>query len=362
MKQGVAMKRGLAVYPLVIVTVLLLIPSAWATWGTSFRNMGKAPTPGVPACVQYAAGQVECIAQNQNHTLMVNEYKNGAWSDWTNLAGAVSSDPTCVSDNNNNLVCGVRSAANSLVATVFDGTSWSAFIDSKAQIFSDASCAPIRQGKVLCAARGVAGSLTTSTLDTTAKTWGKVSNVAATLTSAPSCASDNDRDVICAMNALVTATNDTIVVNRFDGAKWEGFLTLQGSISGTSPYCTPLGTKGQVVCFDRANNLGIYANMFKSGSWATTNWTGWRGITGGNIGPRVSCAMTTAGALACGVRYVPDSMMYAATFDGTTWSAFAKVGTKPIWDGPSCATLSSGKAICAVVGMANNQAGSVTGP
>lgn len=79
MKQGVAMKRGLAVYPLVIVTVLLLIPSAWATWGTSFRNMGKAPTPGVPACVQYAAGQVECIAQNQNHTLMVNEYKNGAW-------------------------------------------------------------------------------------------------------------------------------------------------------------------------------------------------------------------------------------------------------------------------------------------
>jgi hypothetical protein len=292
---------------------------------------------------------------------MVNEYKAGAWSDWVNLPGAVSSDPSCIGDNNNNVVCGVRSATNSLVATIFDGTTWSAFIDSTAQIFSDASCAPIRLGKVLCVSRGLGGSMTTSTLDTTAKTWSKVSNVAATLTSAPSCAPDKDRDVICAMNAQVTATNDTIVVNRFDGAKWEGFLTLQGSISGSSPYCTPLGTKGQVVCFDRASNLAMYANMFKSGTWATSNWTGWRNITGGNMGPRVSCGITTVGTIACGFRYVPDSSMYGATFDGTTWSTFVKVGPKPIWDGPSCATLSSAKVICAVVGI-NNQAASVTGP
>src|SRR5215471_6090672 len=95
MKQGIAMKRGLAVCALVMVTVLLSVPSAWATWGTSFRNMGKAATPGVPACIQFAAGQVECVAQSQNHTLMVNEYKSGAWSDWTELPGAVSSDPAC---------------------------------------------------------------------------------------------------------------------------------------------------------------------------------------------------------------------------------------------------------------------------
>jgi hypothetical protein len=163
------------------------------------------------------------------------------------------------------------------------------------------------------------------------------------------------------MNALVTPANDTIVVNRFDGAKWEGFLTLQGGISGSSPSCTPLGVKGQVVCFDRASNLIIYANMFKSGIWATTNWTGWRAITGGNIGPRVSCGMTTAGHLACGVLYVPDSFMYAATFDGTSWTSFGKVGTKPASAGPACAALSSGKAICAVVGL-NNQASSSTGP
>ena len=355
------MKRELAVYALVGVAALLLIPSAWATWGTSFRNMGKAPTPGVPNCVQYAAGQVECVTQNANHTLMVNEYKSGAWSDWTNLSGGVSSDPACTNANDNTVVCGVRSATNSLVATVFDGTTWSAFVDSTAQIFSDVSCAPIRAGKVLCAGRGLAGSFTTSIFTTATMTWGKVSNVAATLTSAPSCASDNDRDVICAMNALVTPTNDTIVVNRFDGAKWEGFLTLQGGISGTSPYCTSLQVKGEVVCFDRANNLAFYWNMFKGGQWANSNWTGWRGLTGGNFGPRASCGITTAGTIACAFRYVPDSMMYAATFDGTTWSTFTKVGPKPIWDGPSCSALSAGKTICAVVGI-NNQVGSVTGP
>jgi hypothetical protein len=116
-----------------------------------------------------------------------------------------------------------------------------------------------------------------------------------------------------------------------------------------------------VVCFDRAYNTAIYANMFKSGIWQNSNWTGWRGITGGSIGPRVSCAMPSAGSLACGILYLVDSFMYAATFDGTNWSSFAKMGTKPIIAGPACGVLSSGKVLCAVVGL-NNQALSTTGP
>jgi len=115
------------------------------------------------------------------------------------------------------------------------------------------------------------------------------------------------------------------------------------------------------VCFDRANNLAIYANLFKSGLWSNSSWTGWHGITGGNIGPRVSCAMPSAGKLACGLLYVPDSFMYAGTFDGTTWTSFAKVGSKPMAFGPACATLANGKVICAAVGL-NSQAASVTGP
>lgn len=361
MKQGVAVKSGPVVYLLVIVTSLLLIPSASATW-SGFRSMGTTVTLGDPSCVQLAAQDVVCVAQSQQSTLMANRFTNNAWSGWTNLAGAVSSDPSCVNDGTGHAVCGVRSGTTgTLVATVFDGTNWSAFIDSNGQIFSGPSCALLRSTKVLCAARSLSSGLANSLLNTATSTWGSFKIVAATLTSAPGCANDNNGDVICAMNALVTATNDTIVVNRFDGSKWEGFLTLQGGISGSSPSCTSIGVKGQVVCFDRANNLAIYANLFKSGLWSTTNWTGWRGITGGNIGPRVGCAMPSAGKLACGVLYVPDSFMYTATFDGTNWTAFAKVGVKPMAAGPACATLANGKVICAAVGL-NSQAVSLTGP
>jgi hypothetical protein len=361
MKQGVATKTGPAVYLVVVLTGLLLIPSAWATWGTSFRSLGKTSTIGEPSCVELAAKQVVCVAQSPQSTLMANLFSNSAWSGWTNLAGAVSSDPSCLNDGTGNVVCGVRSGTNSLVVTVFDGTTWSAFIDSKGQIFSAPSCALLRNTKVLCAARSQTSGLGNALFTTTTSTWGSFKSVAATLTSGPGCAGDNDGDVICAMNGLPTAGNDTIIVNRFDGAKWEGFLTLQGSISGSSPSCTPLGVKGQVVCFDRANNLAIYYNLFKSGTWGNSNWTGWHGITGGNIGPRVSCAMPSAGSLACGILYVPDSFMYAATFDGTNWTSFTKVGTKPISGGPACAGFASGQVLCTVVGL-NNQAGSVTGP
>jgi hypothetical protein len=345
---------------LVFATTLLLIPSASATW-SGFRTMGSTPTIGEPYCVQLATQQVVCVARSQTSTLMANEFNNNAWSGWTNLPGLVTSDPSCVNDGAGNVVCGVRSGTNTLVATVFNGKKWSAFIDSKGQIFSSPSCALLRNTKVLCAARSLTSALGNALLNTATSTWGTFKTVTAMLTSGPGCAGDNDGDVICAMNGLPTAGNDTIIANRFDGSKWEGFLTLQGGISGSSPSCTPLGVKGQVVCFDRANNLGIYANQFNSGIWENQNWTGWRLITGGNIGPRVSCAMTSPGSLACGILYVVDSFMYAATYNGTTWSSFTKVGAKPISAGPACAAFSSGKVTCAAVGL-NNQGVSATGP
>jgi hypothetical protein len=354
------MKPRIFAYLAVFAVTLLLIPSASATW-SGFRGMGTTPTIGEPSCVQLAVQQVVCVTRSQQSTLMANQFSSNAWSGWTNLAGLVTSDPSCVNDGTGNVVCGVRSGTNTLVARVFNGKKWSTVIDSKGQIFSPPSCAVLRNTKVLCAARSQTSALGNALLNTTTSTWGTFKTVAAMLTSGPGCANDNDGDVICAMNALVTPTNDTIIVNRFDGAKWEGFLTLQGSISGSSPSCTPLGVKGQVVCFDRASNLALYANKFNSGIWQNSNWTGWGYIGAGNIGPRVSCAMSSPGALACGVLYVVDSFMYAATYNGSSWSAFAKVGTKPISGGPACAQLSSGKVTCAVVGL-NNQGLSTTGP
>jgi hypothetical protein len=354
------MKHRILAYLVVMASTLLLIPFASATW-SGFRTMGTTPTIEEPSCAQLAAQEVVCVVRSQQSTLMANEFASGVWSGWTSLPGVVTSNPSCLNDGAGNIVCGVRSATNTLVATVFNGTKWSAYIDSKGPIFSAPSCALLRSTKVLCAARSLTSALGNALLNTATSTWGTFKVVTAVLTSGPGCAGDSDGDVICAMNGLPTAGNDTILVNRFDGSKWEGFLTLQGAISGTSPSCTSLGVKGQVVCFDRANNLAIYANQFNSGIWENQNWTGWRGITSGNIGPRMSCAITSAGSLACGVLYVPDSFMYTATYNGTTWSAFAKVGTKPMIAGPACATLSSGKVICAAVGL-NNQASSITGP
>jgi hypothetical protein len=293
---------------------------------------------------------------------MVNEFDNNTWSGWTNLPGVGVSDPSCVNAGAGNVVCGARSATNTLVATVFDGTNWSDFIDSDGQIFSEASCALLRKGKVSCAARSLAGALTQSTFNTTTSAWGKFVTATGSITSAPGCAGDNDGDVICAVAGIVN-NSDSFLVNRYDGSKWEGFLNLDnGSPSTPTPACASLGLRGQVACFERSSDT-FYANRFQSGLWSTDNWSGWRGITGGHDGPRISCALLSAasGSLACGVRSLRDAFMYAGTFDGTNWSGFTKVGNKPIWTGPGCAVLSAGKAICVVVGI-NNQAGSVTGP
>jgi hypothetical protein len=73
MKKGVAMKSGPVVYLLVIVTSLLLIPSASATW-SGFRSMGTTVTLGEPSCVQVAAQDVVCVAQSQQSTLMTNRF------------------------------------------------------------------------------------------------------------------------------------------------------------------------------------------------------------------------------------------------------------------------------------------------
>ena len=354
------MKRRIFAYLVVFAVTSLLIPSAWAAWG-SFKSLGKTPTVGEPSCAQLAGKEVVCATRSLNHTLMVNLFSNSAWAGWTDLAIGVGSDPSCIADHAGNIVCGVVSASSTLAAVVFDGTTWSSLVDSGGQISSAPSCAFFKNGKVFCAARGPSGSLTASILSS--GKWGKFINAKASLTSAPSCASDNDNDVICTMIAIVTATNNTVITNRFNGSKWDGFLTLQANISGDPPICTALGgVKGQVMCFVRASNTAIYRNMFKSGIWQNSNWTNWGAITGGLVGPRISCGQPTAGTLACGVRYLGDSFMYTGTFDGTNWSSFnTKVGTKQILGSPSCTEFSGGVFLCATVGL-NTQVSSTTGP
>ncbi len=352
------MKPKVLLALVVFTTYFLLVPSAFAAWG-NFKNMGKTPSVGEPSCASLGSKNVVCVTRSQQNTLMVNQYTNNAWVGWTNLPDVVGSDPNCLSDGSGNIICAVETVSSTLAVTVFNGKNWGALVDSSGQISSAPSCGLVHNGKILCAARSLTGNLTASAFS--AGKWGKFITNTAMLTSGPGCAGDSDGDVICVMNAIASANNNTIVANRFNGTKWDGFLTLQGSVSGSNPSCTPLGVKGQVVCFDRADNTAIYRNMFKSGIWQNSNWTGWGAITGAEVGPTFSCGMPSAGTLACAAHSLADSFMYGATFDGTNWSSFTKIGTKPIFAGPGCTQYSAGQVICSAVGL-NTQPVSVTGP
>jgi len=351
------MKSRITLCLVAMFAVLLLVPASWADWGTSFKSLGKTPTIGDASCVSPASGQVWCAMRNQQHTMMVNEFTSGAWSGWTNLPGSIASNPSCASDQLGHIMCGVVNDQSSMGVIEFDGTNWGAFQDSGIVTSLDPSCSFYKKGKVFCAVRSVAGALTGSLFDGTA--WAKVVTAkGVTITTAPGCASDSNGDVICEMLGMVNNLQ-VIEVNRFIGTKWEGFLTLPGN-GADGATCTSLGTKGQVACFIRAINTVIYGDQFKSGTWTTTNWTGFVALTS-NSEQKSSCGQVSSGSIACAFINQSDSLMYARTFDGTNWGSYLKVGTVPSIGGPSCSGLSSGNVLCVVIGT-NTQAQSVTGP
>lgn len=339
-----------------LLVVSLTVPSAWATWGTSFKNLGPDPTVGEASCTSFG-GHVVCTMRSQQHSMMVNTFASGAWSGWTSLPGIITSDPSCADNKNGLLICGVTDQNNSMGTLTYDGTTWSSFQDSGTPISSNPSCAFYRAGKVLCSARTVKGALTGATFDGTI--WGKFITASGTLIGGPGCASDDDRDVICVMMGIDSSGLENMLVNRYIGSQWEAFLTLNGNgLDGAT--CVSMGVKGQVDCFIRAINSAVYVNHFKSGTWSTTNWTGWQALTN-NVAARTGCAQVDTGQLACAWIDVDKGLMYARTFDGTNWAAYTLVGTKPSIGGPACAQVSKGKAVCVVVG-ANTQAQSVVGP
>lgn len=351
------MKLSVNVRVLVATVVLLLVPNAWATWGTTFKSLGTDPTIGEASCLPLGGGTVLCAMRSQQHTMMINQFAAGAWSGWTSLPGIITSDPSCANDKNGHIVCGVTNENSSLGVLVYDGTTWSSFQDSGVQISLNPSCAFYRSGRVLCSARSLTGSLTGAVFDGTA--WGAFINAKATLIGAPGCASDSDRDVICLMMGIDANGLQNMLVNRFIGSKWEAFLTLNGN-GADGATCVDIGVPGQVDCFIRAVNTVVYVNHFKSGTWSTSNWTGWVALTS-NVASKTGCGLVSAGSIACAWIDLNDSLMYARTFDGTNWSSYVKVGTKPSSGGPSCSGLKNGKVLCVVVGV-NTRAQSVVGP
>ena len=306
----------------------------------SFCNQAIAlKSPG------WSLSVIACVAQSQQRTLMANQFSNNAWSGWTKLSGTVTSDPSCVNDGADTIVCGVTSATNTLAATMFNGKSWSPLNDSGGLIASGPSCALLHAGRVLCGARSLSGALTASVFNST--TWGKFSTQAAALISRPGCTSDDDSNVICVASATAFSAT-TVIVNLYDGSKWQGFLNLVG-ILYDNPFCTALDVKGTVegvvACFGLAGNTAVDGKGFNGNGWSIGDWGGWGQISGNVFPNRASCALLSKGSIVCGFIDTPDSLLYENTFNGTNRTGYVKVGGPPngLIGGPDVQHSSAGR-------------------
>jgi hypothetical protein len=174
--------------------------------------------------------------------------------------------------------------------------------------------------------------------------------------SAPSCTTDNNNGVICA----VFTTGSTTLVNRFTAGAWEGFLNI-GGIAGGEPDCSFWKATGEVVCFAKGSNGGIYVNTFDGVSWTGFDWNGY-GYLGISANDNASCTTQATGQLVCGVIGIgtDGNVFYADVYNGTDWLGFTEIGGLGVGS-PACTALGTGQVVCTVMGV-DNKLTSVVGP
>ena len=257
---------------------------------------------------------------------MVNEFNGTSWGTWKSLAGAVSSDPSCTSDGNGNVFCAATATNGDLQVTVLSGGVWSTPTKVKATLFSAPSCAEYTAGQVLCAARNTEGGLAWSLYNGTA--WSAFANLATSAVSAPSCTTDHNGGVICA----IFTTGSTTLVNRFTSGAWLGFLSI-GGIAGGQPDCSFWQATGQVACFAKAYNSGIYVSTFGGGSWAAGDWSPYSNL-GGAVNDNANCATQAT-------HFTPTFTTDRTGRDGprSAASALARLPAQHWAQGKSCALL-----------------------
>lgn len=221
-----------------------------------------------------------------------------------------------------------------------------------AALYSAPSCAQYTGGQVLCMARNATGGLSWTLYN--GSTWSAFKTLKAAAISAPSCATDNNNEIVCS----VFATTGVTLVTRFAAGVFSPFLNVGGTAGG-EPDCVSMDSNGNVACFAKAYNSGIYINVFKGGTWAIGDWSGYLAL-GGGVNDNAGCATQAAGELLCGAVGVLDNAFYANAYNGTNWTGWQKIGGSGVGS-PSCAALGSGKVVCAVMGP-NNKITSVVGP
>lgn len=348
------MKRC-AMFLLLALACLLPATPSWATW--ELVSTGTTTGVGNPSCAAATTNLVACAVQSSKSVLMVNRFNGTSWGTWTSLTGTVTSAPNCTSDGSGNVFC-VALSAGSMIYTIFDGSTWKKTAKVAGPIYSAPACAEYVAGEVLCVATNASGNLAWS-LYSSGK-WSKFASVTVpnSAFSAPSCATDDIGGVVCAVYSVGYA----MLVNRFSAGAWEGFLSLGGAGAG-APYCTSLGTNGQLVCYAEAYNSGLYANFynFYAYGWSNLSWAAYEGL-GGVINTNASCTSQAAGEQICGVYGIGeyDNVFYVDVYNGSAWSGYEEVGGTGVGI-PSCAPLGSGEVVCVIM-QPNNELTSAVGP
>jgi hypothetical protein len=150
-----------------------------------------------------------------------------------------------------------------------------------------------------------------------------------------------------------------VLVTKYNGSTWTAFLNTGGHAT-SNPDCADFDKSGEVVCFARGTDTGLWGIVYDGGTWSTASWTPWSSL-GGVVG-QASCALVSSGELVCAAIGInqPNSPLYVDEYSGSSWSGWTLRGSTGI-GAPSCANLETGKAVCVFVG-ANNEGQSVTGP
>lgn len=162
-----------------------------------------------------------------------------------------------------------------------------------------------------------------------------------TLVTDPSCAAFGLGEVVCA----AVGPRGSLIVNRFDGASWTGFVDL-GGVVVRKPSCMRFGILG-AACAVVDTTSAVQVNVFNGATWS-----GFQSIGGQSISDPscVGTAFIGSFAVYCAIIGV-NSALHVNRFDGGNWSGFQRLGGSYIYN-PSCTQdWTFGGVFCAAVTM-----------
>jgi hypothetical protein len=248
---------------------------------TGWSNLGGAVTSD-PAAASAASGQVDAFARGTDGALWHRAWQGSTWGAWESLGGGIVSNPTAVSQGMNRTDVFVRGLDNALWHRWWDGTSWHSW-------------------------ESIGGALTTG----------------------PAAASANAGG----LDIFVRGTDGALWHRAWNGTSWLPWESLGGVLTSDPASASTGG--GQIEVAARGADGAVWHRDFNG-----TAWSGWQSA-GGQVGAPVAVASCANGAytiFALGL----DHAVWRRTFDGSGWGAWSDAGG--YWTSGPAATCEPGTA------------------